>query len=543
MNQVSAHISQDLEDKLRRYVQSYPDLVKWASSGASKADLINHMNNVGLKERRVVHDSKELPTDWSDWLFEKHYSDPAMRHLLRLGVIETGFHHANAANRVDWGLVGVSQELAALRQLPPPILQQFVDIDGRAGASSPLYGLRDGSLSYRKGTTPVTVPVLNEVGRVRAALGHIDVVIIVPWLETGGAELEALWIYRAAEELGLNAAFILTTDAAVTPRFSVHNPRIVNLPEITTRVCGVDFRHISMNIQTNILHHTLSMLAPRVVHIVHSWTAYRLLLSESWRNKRSEAYDIVLSAFCSHLHASGKIDGYYRYFPEIDKNISTYLYDNTWYAEEMARTYNISPGKSAVLNFPIEECLSSVPLTLAETRRRVLWASRLDFQKNPQIVFAIAEQMPDVRFDMFGRVVLKDEDFNWHAAPANVRYCGEFYTFESLNPSDYDCFLYTSRFDGMPNIILESASFALPIVAGRAGGIGDFLNSTTGLIVEDPLDVVGYVEALQTILSDSELRTRLADSAIAALQHDRMFSSFVTSMSDLGVYRKILDGI
>ena len=38
----------------------------------------------------------------------------------------------------------------------------------------------------------------------------------------------------------------------------------------------------------------------------------------------------------------------------------------------------------------------------------MLWASRLDYQKNPAVVFDIARRMPEVQFDVFGRQVLSD---------------------------------------------------------------------------------------------------------------------------------------
>ena len=55
--------------------------------------------------------------------------------------------------------------------------------------------------------------------------------------------------------------------------------------------------------------------------------------------------------------------------------------------------------------------------------------------------------------------------------PKNVTYMGAFTSFSQL-PRDYAVFLYTSLWDGLPNILLEVAKSGLPIVAPRVGGIG-----------------------------------------------------------------------
>jgi glycosyltransferase involved in cell wall biosynthesis len=74
-------------------------------------------------------------------------------------------------------------------------------------------------------------------------------------------------------------------------------------------------------------------------------------------------------------------------------------------------------------------------------------------------------------------------------------------------------FCLPSRFEGMPNVLLEAMAAGVPLVATRVSGVGELVaEGETGLLVP-PEDASGLAEAIVELLSDESLRSGLADRA------------------------------
>ena len=72
----------------------------------------------------------------------------------------------------------------------------------------------------------------------------------------------------------------------------------------------------------------------------------------------------------------------------------------------------------------------------------------------------------------------------------------------------YDAFLYTSAFDGLPNVLLEALSAGLPVIAPDVGGIGEaVVNEVTGRLIEadDDTLVARYAQAICSLYEDLSL--------------------------------------
>src|SRR5690606_8663252 len=132
-------------------------------------------------------------------------------------------------------------------------------------------------------------------------------------------------------------------------------------------------------------------------------------------------------------------------------------------------------------------------------RLRVLWASRVAPQKNIDLLIRIAEAAPDIEFHLWGRGsrALEGRLADLDERHSHVHFHGPFERFDGLPLRDYGAFLYTSHWDGIPNVLLEGAAAGLPIVASDVGGIGELVDHRTGWLVAEADDPVPYVEALR----------------------------------------------
>jgi glycosyltransferase involved in cell wall biosynthesis len=67
-----------------------------------------------------------------------------------------------------------------------------------------------------------------------------------------------------------------------------------------------------------------------------------------------------------------------------------------------------------------------------------------------------------------------------------------------------DVWLYTAEWDGVPNILIEVASRAVPLVGSIAGGTGEILKRGMSWPVEDIEDIASYEKGIRAALENPE---------------------------------------
>lgn len=154
-------------------------------------------------------------------------------------------------------------------------------------------------------------------------------------------------------------------------------------------------------------------------------------------------------------------------------------------------------------------CDLSLPVKREPTpRHRLLWASRIGAQKRPELLPGIAKALKavglNVAIDVYGTPDAGvDPAAIFDDRSLGITYHGSFSTFRDLPTESCDAFLYTSAYDGLPNILLEALGAGLPVIAPDVGGIGEVVKpSLTGWLVEGANDrtlVQDYVRAVRAL--------------------------------------------
>lgn len=101
-------------------------------------------------------------------------------------------------------------------------------------------------------------------------------------------------------------------------------------------------------------------------------------------------------------------------------------------------------------------------------RPRVFWMSRWEPFKATDVMRHLFQQADECDFAVFGPGM---DEATATELPDNVRYRGPVYSIEELKVQEYDCFVFSSKFEGMPNVVLEIAGWGVPIVASDVGGL------------------------------------------------------------------------
>jgi glycosyltransferase involved in cell wall biosynthesis len=107
---------------------------------------------------------------------------------------------------------------------------------------------------------------------------------------------------------------------------------------------------------------------------------------------------------------------------------------------------------------------------------------------------------------------------------------GVYQDLRELPFGDCDLWLYTSEWDGVPNMLIEVAALGVPLVGSIAGGTADILRSGLCERVEPIEDIDEYIRGINRILLDPVTAQLHADALREMVLRER---SSETYRSDL----------
>ncbi len=142
-----------------------------------------------------------------------------------------------------------------------------------------------------------------------------------------------------------------------------------------------------------------------------------------------------------------------------------------------------------------------------------------------------------ILIDVYGSAVLEKFDLDAFVGTSNVRYKGSFDDFADIRHDDYDAFLYTTRFDGLPNVILEAMAAGLPVIAPDVGGIIEAVSPRTGFLIENSPDdevlVERYVEAIKSLYDPATDRAAFGRNAVRLLQERHSEEAYLKRLAEI----------
>ena len=84
--------------------------------------------------------------------------------------------------------------------------------------------------------------------------------------------------------------------------------------------------------------------------------------------------------------------------------------------------------------------------------------------------------------------------------------------------------------DGLPNVLMEAASQALPILSTRFAGVPEFVRDGVEGLLVPPGDVAALAAALEHLVRDPGLRTGLGGAALARVRSEFSFEDGIAAL-------------
>jgi glycosyltransferase involved in cell wall biosynthesis len=355
-------------------------------------------------------------------------------------------------------------------------------------------------------------------------------IIGLPWVRRGGADLGALHFANTLAGHLNKRVLVVTTLNCASPWIGKFHERI-RIWEL-----GRQIHTLPHDRQCLLLEHLLSALSADVIHVMNSalfWSAFK-----RYGRKLATLSKLYTAVYCDDYYPNGTRFSYARtYLPHTYMELQAITSDNRKYPQELSRDLDIPLSRFRTVYFP-----TTIPKQATEYKNhdapRVLFAGRLDRQKRPDLMMAIARDMPDVCFEIFGDLLL-DKDLHNCAgleSLSNVVIHGPYDGFDSLPVERFAAFLYTSAWDGLPNVLLEAAAHGLPTVAANAGAVSEIIDRSSGLLVEHPDSVHEYVRLLRWVINDRPKAMEQMASIREVINRRHSQGHFLQSLKEIPGY-------
>lgn len=475
------------------YLENYPDVREAVAKGMLKSGY-SHFVEFGLTEGRIpAWTSKNIlqpDWPWSEWLYIKENPD-VPKLLPHMGItIRQHYEKIGRHEKRSLGFDEINSEFLERTTLPQWVGKEMMELsyidpnlDLEAYQGSTIYSAF-GKQAWGQAWVDASEYLRHKT---------YDFLFFLPWIKKGGADLAAIFHIQAASQVYGKIAVFTTenTDSEWANRL----PDSVDLVPL-----GELFSGIELSAQSQLIYHMISALTPSKIHIINSHAAWKLL--ERSPIPLAAITDVYVSLYCYDYDAYGEPVGYARNIRKCISGVKSIFTDNSTFCEHLVSDIGIPRDMIHVLSHPVIDAVQSPAAT--EVCNKVLWASRLDRQKQPEILIEIARMMPGITFDVFGSGVIggDDEIIGALRKQPNIIYRGPFNSPAEILQDEYRCFLYTAVWDGLPNMLLEIFSSGLLVIAPDIGGIKADIGEENCRIVKNSKSAAEYVQALHWVFKE-----------------------------------------
>jgi glycosyltransferase involved in cell wall biosynthesis len=92
-------------------------------------------------------------------------------------------------------------------------------------------------------------------------------------------------------------------------------------------------------------------------------------------------------------------------------------------------------------------------------------------------------------------------------------------------------FVLPTRFDAFPTVIAESASFGVPAISYRTGGLSsNVMDGETGILIDEGAPAQAFADAIEKLMSDPERYRAMANAAFAFSRETLNWDSWARSI-------------
>jgi glycosyltransferase involved in cell wall biosynthesis len=375
----------------------------------------------------------------------------------------------------------------------------------------------------------------------------LNYLMLLPLFSMGGGELVTMdFIYTIIHENKQNGILLLVTDKNyIKNSFDIpENVLIIVLDEF--------LESITYSSKKVFIFDLINLIRPDVIHNINSDVMWNLII-EKGDHIRSIA-KLYSNIFCFQYNMQMERIGYAeQYLQKAIPYLDGLLSDNKRFISDAINEYHLNeysekfhclytPAQITSLNSPdiVKERINQYPgKRKTRNRLRCVWAGRLDEEKRWSQFLQIVERASCYDFEMYGQAVI-DQQKEIPQYP-NLNFRGGFKSsIEEFILNDFDVFLFTSRWEGLPTTLIATGSCGIPIIAPVVGGVGEIITTETGYPLPEQATVNDFLEALKEVESDPYEASRRARNLLDLVLSQHSWEQFRNGVLSLPGYLKTI---
>jgi glycosyltransferase involved in cell wall biosynthesis len=187
------------------------------------------------------------------------------------------------------------------------------------------------------------------------------------------------------------------------------------------------------------------------------------------------------------------------------------------YDANLARARKILPENQHTAIIPNSIQLRNIQEYHTTPAKHVGFLSRLEYQKDPFLFLDALEHLPDYTATMAGGGSLESavkQEITRRDLAKRVRQVGTLSHQESLEIlSTFDVLVLTSRWEGLPNVVLEAMCAGVPVVAINVGALSEIIEHKKNGLLIDERSGQALAWAVRAAVENHELRTEMINQA------------------------------
>lgn len=370
-----------------------------------------------------------------------------------------------------------------------------------------------------------------------------EIIVCVPYLSCGGADLISLFTLKAYQNrFGIDKVLLLVTDRSenTVPDWLEPKTKVIFLDDETK------FSSFDERVQT--LHTIVGALCPKAIVNINSHAAWSLF--ENYGRQLSSVINLIAYLFCfDYDHHKAKVGYIVRYLPSTIKYLKLVIFDNKKIINDINYMFGFPQKDTNKLNTAYVPLPKEIKTTEShgadrEPTNKILWTGRLARQKRPEILLSIAMAMPNYTFVVYGPKGNAEHSNEISSnLYSNIEYRGVYSRLDELNVSEFDLFVNTSEWDGLPTVLIQMMGLGLPIVTSNVGGIHELVTDETGWLVDDHDDFNAYVLQIKKSLINKKETYMRVSNGVALVEKRHSWDEFNTRLEKLDAYNIEKTGI
>ena len=368
------------------------------------------------------------------------------------------------------------------------------------------------------------------------SVDNYEYVLVLPWLINGGVDMFAKNYINtiAKENPDKKLLLIVTNPFEKTSEEQIKqlekNIDFLNFAEILKHENYATWRK-------DILATIILNIKPKNLHIMMSKIGYQALIAH--QDEIRQNTKVIFSSYNYIENPNGRLTGYsVEDLPKVYRAGDIITTDNQMSKDIWVKSFKFRESDIKIHRQLITDFKKLTPEYKTGQEFKIFWAAHIRKEKNPEILLDLIKKYrnEEASIDCYGSF----NEAHWEngnpissSVSKNLNYRGGYKNFfKDIDLKKYHLFLYTSKFDGTPNVLIEAALSGIPIISSKIGGVAELLGDKA-ILIKNPDDVAEFYAAIEEVKNNYEKYLKLATELQEKIVKQTSEENFIKQVKEM----------